>query len=149
MSAPPSPSQPGSTAFLLMALGRRTRERVDAGLRELGLTYRHVSVLGHLAGRPDLSYSELARRAGVTPQSMQATVLRLEDDGAIERTTDPGRGRTSQLRVTERGRELLRAGTAVVAGVEADLLARVPDDQRRPLAEALAAAFFATLPDGS
>ena len=151
MSAPPGPPGPpgpqeqdGSTAFLLMALGRRARERVDAGLAGMGLAYRHLSVLGHLSGRPDLSYSELARRAGVTPQSMSATVARLEDDGAIERVTDPGRGRTSQLRLTDLGRERLRAGRAVVARVEEELLRAVPSDERSRLADTLVAVFRAS-----
>ncbi|MDQ2707033.1 MAG: MarR family transcriptional regulator [Actinomycetota bacterium] len=39
-------------------------------------------LLGHLAGEPGLSYSELGRRAGVTAQSMQATLRQLEERGA-------------------------------------------------------------------
>jgi DNA-binding MarR family transcriptional regulator len=143
-SGPPA----ANAAFLIMALGRRTRDQVDAGLRALGLTYRHFSALGHLAGQPGLSYSELGRRAGVTAQSMQATVNRLERDGAVERVTDPGRGRISQLRVTPRGHQLLRAGAAVVSEAEAELLAVLEPEQRRAFTGSLFTVFRAGLGPG-
>ena len=114
-----------NAAFLLIAVGRMTRERADAELVELGLALRHVSALGHLAREPGLSYSELARRAGVTAQSMQATLHQLEQGDAIERRTPPGRGRRAQLHVTSSGRELLAQAWAVMEGVDrrlADLL---------------------------
>ena len=46
---------------------------------------RHFSALGHLAHQPGLSYSELARRDGITTQSMQSTLLQLQEMGAVER----------------------------------------------------------------
>ena len=137
----PGPPPPANAAFLLMALGRRVRTQVENRLRASGLTYRHLSALGHLAGQPDVSYSELARRAGVTAQSMQATVIHLEQLGAVERTTEPGRGRPSRLRVTDGGRSLLRAGSAVVADAEEDLLAGLDPDRRRRLTADLSVLF--------
>ncbi|WP_371352072.1 hypothetical protein [Streptomyces malaysiensis] len=41
-------------------------------------------------------------RAGITAQSAQATVRRLEERGAVERRTEGGRGRTAELHITER-----------------------------------------------
>ena len=71
----PGPPAPNA-AVLLIALGRRVGERVDARLAEHDLAYRHLSALGHLAHEPDLSYSELGRRVGVTAQSMGASIGR-------------------------------------------------------------------------
>lgn len=107
-----------NAALLLIAVGRMTRERADAELDELGLALRHVSALGHLAREPGLSYSELARRAGITAQSMQATLHQLERDGAIKRRTPPGRGRRAQLQVTSSGRALLTQAWAVMDAVD-------------------------------
>jgi len=80
------PARPPSLAFLLMAAGRKIRSEVEEQLREHGIALRHLSVLGHLRNRSGISGSELAPRAGVTVQSMQATIAGLEDLGAIERT---------------------------------------------------------------
>ena len=111
------PSGPGaglvtSTTMLLVAAGRIAQRRIDAALAEHGLTLRHLGALGHLAHSPDLSYSDLALRAGVTVQSMHATIAALIERGAIA-TADPARGRRAQLRLTEHGRQLLTTAAGI------------------------------------
>lgn len=130
---------PVSAAFLLMTLGRRVTEFVEGRLREDGITMRHLSALGHLYRQPGISYSELARRAGVTPQSMQDTLRLLESLGAVVRETEPGRGRTATLRVTEEGHRLRTTGQAVITEADALIADALPPDNR--LAETLFAAF--------
>ena len=95
-----------TTTMLLIGVGRVAQRRLDEALADHGLTLRHVGALGHLAHSPDLSYSDLARRAGVTVQSMHATIGALVDRGAIS-AADRGPGRRAQLRLTEHGRALL------------------------------------------
>nr|WP_285658335.1 MarR family transcriptional regulator [Actinomycetospora sp. NBRC 106375] len=102
---------------------------------------RHLSALGHLAGSPGISYSELARRTGVTPQSMQATLTALEGRGAVARDTDPGRGRTAALHVTAEGHRLREAGREVVAAVDDDLRTRLDDERHQVMTDALLALF--------
>ncbi len=109
---------PPSAAFLVMALGRRMRERVERTLKGEGITMRHLSALGHLSRDSGISYSELARRASVTPQSMQATLAKLEECGAVSRTTDSGRGRTARLVVTDEGVRLLALGQDAIRDLD-------------------------------
>ncbi|WP_262365792.1 MarR family winged helix-turn-helix transcriptional regulator [Gordonia sp. OPL2] len=118
---------PVSTAFLLMAVGRRIRDRIERALSSEGIALRHVSALGHLSRTPGLSYSELARRASVTPQSMQATLRTLEDRGAIERAGEGGRGRTATLTITAEGRRLLDVGTAAITAADDEIDAALDD----------------------
>jgi DNA-binding MarR family transcriptional regulator len=125
-------------AFLLMAAGRRIRERVDDELRAEGITVRHVSALGHLRRQPGLSYSELARRAGITVQSMQATLTALEDAGAVERHGG-GRGRAVTLTITPRGEQLLATAMAAFDRADRDLTAQLPPEAAQDLATLLAA----------
>ncbi len=115
------PPEATNTALLLMMLGRRIREQAETALRAEGLSMRQLSVLGHLAHQPGLSYSELARRDGITVQSMQSTLLQLEKAGAVERLTAPGRGRTADLQVTEAGLELLDRGREVLKAADQQL----------------------------
>jgi hypothetical protein len=68
------PLMASSVVLMLVGAGRFLQRRVDDELAALGLTLRHLSALGHLSHRPDLSYSDLARRARITTQSMHATV---------------------------------------------------------------------------
>jgi DNA-binding MarR family transcriptional regulator len=137
--APPPPS----VAFLLISLGSSVREGVDTALRPLGLSLRHVSALGHLSHEPGLSYSELGRRAGVTPQSMQATLNQLQHLHAVERRTSIGRGRTAQLHITQVGTKLLAQGQAAIRRADQRLLTDIPAEQHEPLLAALLAAFLA------
>ncbi|PRY41324.1 MarR family winged helix-turn-helix transcriptional regulator [Umezawaea tangerina] len=136
----PDTGPPLSAAFLVMALGRRVREHVEDGLREHGIALRHLSALGHLHRRPGISYSELARRAGVTPQSVQGTLRLLEQLGAVERVTEPGRGRTAMLRVTDEGLRLRLVGQAVVDEADAAIADAVPADTGDRFARAVLAA---------
>lgn len=145
-NARPGPPAP-NIAFLTMAVGRRVRVLVDAALDQHGLTYRHLSALGHLAGDPDLSYAELARRGGVTTQSMQATLGHLQQRGAVEQRNPPGRGRRAQLRLTPTGTDLLRLGTAAIDSVEEKLVANLSVEQRGHTAAGLFTVFSALLAD--
>ncbi|GAA3541351.1 MarR family winged helix-turn-helix transcriptional regulator [Kribbella ginsengisoli] len=123
-----------SPAWLLMMLGRQLREQAEAELREQGLSMRYFSALGHLAHQPGLSYSELARRDGITTQSMQATLRRLQDLGAVELLTEPGRGRTADLQVTEAGQVLLEKGRAVLRAADRRLLDAIGNEGAGQLA---------------
>ena len=120
---------PISPALLLMMLGRQLRERTEAELRRQGLSMRHFSALGHLAHQPGLSYSELARRDGITTQSMQSTLRQLQEMGAVERLTAPGRGRTADLKVTASGQELLDRCRAVLKDIDKELHDAVGADE--------------------
>ncbi|MCE3554674.1 MarR family transcriptional regulator [Pseudonocardia sp. RS11V-5] len=131
------PAGPGALAVLLATLGRRVRDEIDTALRAEQLTMRHLAALGHLTRRPGLSYSELGRRTGVTAQSMQSTLRRLEERGAVERRTEPGRGRVAELHVTPDGRRLLSRAEKAVGDVERVMLASLPRPERALLARTL------------
>jgi DNA-binding MarR family transcriptional regulator len=126
-----SPTPPDvSPAFLLMNLGRLVRTDVETLLRRRGSSLRHLSALGHLSREPGISYSELARRAGITAQSMQATLRQLENLGLVERRTEAGRGRTAELYVTAAGHAMLEENRQAFTDVEKRLLATMPEADR-------------------
>lgn len=71
---------------------------------------------------------------------MQATLQQLEQLGAVERRTLPGRGRTAQLHVTPTGSELLSRGQRAVRDADRVLLDDVPAEQREALTASLLSA---------
>ena len=149
-SPPPngSPTPPDiSPAFLLMNLGRLVRTDVEALLRGQGSSLRHLSALGHLSREPGISYSELARRAGITAQSMQATLRQLEDLGLVERRTQAGRGRTAELYVTAAGHAVMDESRQAFTDVEQRLLASMPEADREVLTRLLLQILLDTRPD--
>jgi DNA-binding MarR family transcriptional regulator len=130
-------------SFFLIALGRRARESVEARLREHGLSYHHFSALGHLQRQPGLSYSELARRARVTVQSMQTTAGHLEQQGFVERGATTSQGRRADLHVTVSGLRVLARAEEAMRSTDQELLANVAPAERANLESALLRMFTA------
>ena len=83
---------------LLLAAG-------DQLAAEEGLTSARWQVLGAvvLAGRP-LTVPQIARRMGLTRQSVQASVNRLLSEGLVEADENPDHRRSRLIRLTELGR---------------------------------------------
>jgi DNA-binding MarR family transcriptional regulator len=104
---------------------------------EHGATLSQFAVLTALADEPGLSNAELARRAFITPQSMNENLRELEQRGWIVRSHHPTHGRIRQTELTEQGRATLQACDATVTAIEQRMLAELDIDQRHQLAEAL------------
>ncbi len=84
----------------------------------------------------------LAKRAGLTHQSMGELVQELERRGYVERVPDPSDGRARLVRLTDEGREVVRTALAVIVEIEAKWRDRwrragLKADLRGPLEAAL------------
>ena len=106
-------------------------------LHEHGVTITQFAVLTALAEEPGLSNAELARRAFITPQSMNENLRELEQRIWVTRSRHPTHGRILQIELTEEGRTTLRACDATVTVIEQRMLAGLDPGQRRQLATAL------------
>ena len=104
--------------FALKQAQQALRTRLDAELREIGLTTPQYAVLAFLKVKPGASNAALARRGFVTPQTMQAIVVALERSGFIARTPNPEHGRVQSTELTSKGRDALKAASAIVADSE-------------------------------
>lgn len=68
--------------------------------------------------------TDLARRAGVTKQSMAELVASLEARGYVERTSDPADGRAKLIVFTERGWGAVSTALDALDDIERDLVER-------------------------
>jgi DNA-binding MarR family transcriptional regulator len=107
--------------FALKQAQQALRTHLDAGLRDIGLTTPQYAVLAFLEVDAGASNAALARRAFVTPQTMQAILVTLERAGFIARTPHPELGRVQMTELTASGRKVLAAATGIVAEAEARL----------------------------
>lgn len=107
--------------FALKLAQQALRTRLDSGLREIGLTTPQYAVLAFLKNEAGASNATLARRAFVTPQTMQAILVALERAGFISRTAHPEHGRVQKTELTASGRSALQAASAIVAEAESHL----------------------------
>jgi len=117
--------------FALKRAQQALRTHMDGALQQIGLTTPQYAVLTFLEVEPGASNASLARRAFVTPQTMQGILVALERDGLISRTPHSDHGRVLTTKLTERGRDTLKAASGIVVEVEARLLdASAPLDAR-------------------
>lgn len=129
LMVPPVDDTYRSLGYALKRAQQALRGRLDAELREIGLTTPQYSVLAGLEFNAGLSSADLARRAFVTPQTMQSIIATLERDGLVKRMAHPVHGRVLTTELTPDGHSALRAAHKIAA--DAESLARTavaPDD---------------------
>ncbi len=105
--------------------------------RDLSLTA--AAALGSLDRVGGQRITTLAASEGVSQPSMTQLIQRLEQRGLVSRTSDPADGRVALVSLTMQGRAALAARREHNAGTIAALLAGLPEDDVRTLAEGLAA----------
>lgn len=128
----PEMSDPYATiGYALKMAQQALRTRMDAGLREIGLTTPQYAVLTYLKNEAGASNATLARRAFVTPQTMQGILVALERADLIVRTADPDHGRVQKTELTAAGLDALDAASGIVADAERRLRdASAPEDPK-------------------
>jgi DNA-binding MarR family transcriptional regulator len=107
--AVPTSSEGDAATAVVLATFRANGLLLAAGdvlAAEDGLTSARWQVLGAivLAERP-LTVPQIARRMGLTRQSVQASVNRLRADGLVQADHNPDHLRSPLIRLTELGRE--------------------------------------------
>jgi DNA-binding MarR family transcriptional regulator len=129
MSAVRSGRVTGHPGYLLKRAQATLNAAMTDVLREHGATLAQYAVLTALDEEPGLSNAGLARRAFVTPQSMNQVLHELEQKGWVARRPDPAHARILQADLTPAGRTVLRACRVAVDAVEEQMLAPLAPDE--------------------
>jgi DNA-binding MarR family transcriptional regulator len=141
-AGPPAPRGAAADAAalvaLLPALGRLMGEAIQAGPEAERLTLAQYRFLVHLVAGDRMS-GELARCLGITPSSVTTTVDVLVQRGFAERSGAPGDRRRIRVQATADGRRALAAAQARMLARAEEILAHLPDAERRRLADGLGA----------
>lgn len=114
-----------SPVIALLAVSAMWEGQLAMALRELGISTRKFGLLGHIGAEPGISFSELARRSHITVQSAHTSVRTLVDDGLVADGTSHA-GAASDLRVTERGQDILDRARETVFELDSALNDRLP-----------------------
>lgn len=108
MSDTPEPRQLLGQA--LMLAGRDFQSRLDDDLRRrdvTGISARHRAIFLHLGRHGPSRAVDLARSAGVRPQSMMKIIHELESLDLLQRRTDPADSRAKLVDFSPAGRRLI------------------------------------------
>ncbi len=111
----------------------------DAGVDPI--TPAHAAVLANLDDEAALSIAELARRAGVTRQTMHRAVTQLVDEGLLASTPGPGFPRSSLIELTATGRQRRDIAAGILRDLECDLADRLGIDTLAELRASLTRAW--------
>lgn len=127
---------PGSVTDHPGYLLKRAQAALNAAmtgvLREHGATLSQYALLTALDEEPGLSNAALARRAFVTPQTMNQVLRELEQKAWVARHPDPGHARILQADLTPAGRTALRDCRHAIDAVQEKMLAPLtPSDIRQ------------------
>jgi len=119
--------QAPTTGYLVWRLLLKWRAAMDRALAPLGLTHARYSLLASLyalsqAGRRP-SQRELADFSGLEPVFISRLARALEQGGLVERDPHPADPRAVQLRMTQRGLEVVTAAIQVVRRLDDQHLA--------------------------
>jgi DNA-binding MarR family transcriptional regulator len=123
--------------YLVGRIDRVVRRAMGTVLEVQGLSVNQYATLSVLDRREGLSNAQLARRALVSPQSMNEVLLALEQRGLVRRRAHPDHGRILQARLTAKGRALLARCDAEVHQVEARMVSGLSEDEQAALRVAL------------
>lgn len=129
-----------STSIIVLALARRIENELAAVLAPLDLTVARLGLLGHIAGVPGASFSDLARMSGITVQSVHSAVKALSGAGLVRDTTARA-GSASAIELTPEGERLMREAMKAVAEVDELLFGPDADPVQRRIADTVRAAF--------
>ena len=129
-----------STSIVLLTLAHRVESTLGAALAPLGLTVSRLGLLGHIAGVPGASFSDLARMSGITVQSVHTAVKALAGAGLVRDTTARA-GSASAIELTAQGRSLLEQAMGAVTQVDEQLFGSDADPIQRRVGDAVRTAF--------
>lgn len=124
--------------FGLLHAAGEVEERLERSLEPFGLSLAKMGALHHLAGTPEgLPLGQLAERLSCVKSNVTQLVDRLEGDGLVRRSPDPGDRRSVLAVITQEGLSRFTAAAAAQARVEDEILAGLSAEERGRLAELL------------
>lgn len=113
------------TIYLFWQMNVRLQRDMENCLSSFDMTPGQYIALSHLRSKHRYSAAELARRTGVSPQSMNELVLAIENKGMIVREADEKNLRVRRISLTTRGIETLAKIDVKIDHLENSLLSAI------------------------
>src|SRR5881397_1439777 len=125
--------------FAVLHASSVLENRVEARLDEVGLSLAKLAALHHLSRAGEsLPLGQLADRLACVKSNVTQLVDRLEADGLVTRSPDPGDRRSRLAVLTDRGRQACALGNDIRHRVERELFSALSADESLQLRRLLA-----------
>jgi DNA-binding MarR family transcriptional regulator len=133
----PDPAASHRLGYLLKHANLRFGQLTTTALAPLGLAPREWAALNCLDEQHGLSQREVAQLLGVDRTTMVALVDELQTKDLVERRPQPGDRRKNIVRLTRKGRDLMRRGARVIDECEQRFLSALSEADAERLKKAL------------
>ncbi|MGE4126158.1 MAG: MarR family winged helix-turn-helix transcriptional regulator [Pusillimonas sp.] len=121
--------RPSGIAYLIGRLDRMLSRKIRECVAAHGLTAAQYTALSVFRAYGHISNAQLAERSLISPQSANEMVNVMVSKGWIARQSDAVQGRVIPIGLTEAGLALMAQCDQAVAGIEAEMLAELSDDE--------------------
>ncbi|WP_406163515.1 MarR family transcriptional regulator [Streptomyces sp. NBC_00882] len=119
-----------TTGYLAWQFSQIIAGRLERALRAEDLTLAQHNALQQVLWTPGVSAAEIARRSGITAQSMGAAVSQLVERGLLRREPHPTSRRSMRLFATAEGSATTARGTSIARRIERETTAPLsPEDK--------------------
>ncbi|SES38369.1 DNA-binding transcriptional regulator, MarR family [Tranquillimonas rosea] len=129
MQDPPSYSLHDSLGYRLSLAARLQERRLDDGLRQLGLSRTTWCLLLGVGSEGLRHPSDLAQFVGIDRTATSRALRQLEAAGLIARKPGVGDRRTTEVSLTDQGREALVRGVPMAEANNAAMAAKLSADE--------------------
>lgn len=111
------------TGYRLIKLGEQLLDQADEALTAISIKARHLNVLVTVLAHPDMSQQELSEVIGIDVNGMVVAIDFLEKHGLAVRARNSRDRRRHVVQVTEKGLQVVRRGSELVAKCQEALFA--------------------------
>lgn len=125
------------TLYLVKRAETACRSGLESCLAPLGVTPAQYTTMSLLAGSQQQSSAALARRTGVSPQSMFEIISVLDRKGLLVRSENPEHRRILNTSLTPAGRTILKECHLLADQLEATLLLGISPEDLKVVRRAL------------
>lgn len=125
------------TIYLLNQANYALRSMLDAKLRAVSMTGIQYTVLSLVERHEGISSAELSRRFFVTAQTMNEIINGMVRRLLLSRKEDPNNKRILRLKLTARGRKILKECDAIADEIETAAFDWMAVDERDKLRDSL------------
>ena len=115
-------SLPHKVLKALIDAGRAHRNLMERRLNKTGVYRGQHHLLMDISRFPGISQKELAEMEHISSATVAVSLKKLEKGGYIERAVDASDNRCNQIRMTEKGMEVVKHSIRIFQKTETDLL---------------------------
>lgn len=117
------------TIYLIWRASAKIMNLIDNPASGTGLSLLKYVVLSFVKGRQGMTSADLARRIGVSPQSMNQTVTAMENAGLLRKGREKTNLKSRPLELTEDGLTILDRADEAIDDIEKTVLGDLSGDE--------------------